>query len=238
MSRAVKTLRTLWVVALCACGSKTPELKPPAAAKSSVTADKTSGIVANLGDVVLLSVVALDADGVPVQDARASFQMTGTGNEIGTPPGGTDNLGRLSYGLRSSKAEPKTITTTLTFAGSSVELSQKIDVTFVAGPPNEVRFVSQPMTVQAGATMAPLRIEIRDGRGNVAHSPSLSVSLRLVEGTPGAVLSGGAAKDSVDGGLVFDMLSVDRAGSGYGLQLKQQGGQGFADDTMRFDVTP
>ncbi len=226
---------SLWVAA---CSSPTPVLKGPDATKSTVTL-RLSSAVANDTTELEATIASIDADGNPSLDVTVKAELSGTGGAVRfNPPSGVDPNGKATALLRSSVAEDKTLTVTLTHGGQDVVLAMKPTMTFVPGPPSSVRFVNQPSTVDAGALLPPIRIAVFDANGNVARAPALTVSVRLVEGTPGAVLSGGAARDTVDGGVTFDMLSVDRAGSGYGLQVRQVGSPGFADDSVPFNVAP
>lgn len=228
----------LWLCLSTCSGGGPPAPKAPDAAKSTVVLNRASEVANDTSELEAV-VTGLDADGQPVPGIGVKVELSGTGNGVRftSPSPVLDPNARATALLRSQIAEEKTVTVTLTQGGRDVVLDAKPKVTFVAGGIDRVRFVGQPSNVRVGIVMAPLGATVLDRFGNVVHAPPLTVMIRMVEGTPGAVLSGGDAKTTVDGGVTFDMLTIDRAGSGYGLQLQQVGSPGFSHGTERFDVT-
>jgi hypothetical protein len=229
-------------IALClaACSGAPPAPKGPDPAKSTVVLDRTSEVASDAAEVEV-AVTSLDAEGKPVTDVTVKVELSGTDNSVRyNPPSGVDSMtGRATALVRSTVAEEKTVTVTLSQAGKDVVLDTKPKLTFRPAAIDRLVFLNQPTNVQVGMVMMPaIHVRVVDRWRNVVGSPPMNVRIQLAEGTPGAILSGGAARDTVDGGAVFDMLSVDRAGTAYGLQLRQVGSPGFADDSMRFDVTP
>ena len=228
----------LWLWA-AACSSPVPiTAKAPDAAKSTVTV-ATPTMVANDTSELEVLITSLDADGKPSPNATVKLEASGSNNSVRFMGGGLDqDTGKVTGLVRSSLAEEKTLTVTLTHDGTDIVLDARPKVTFVPGPVNRLRFVTQPSDVGAGRVMSPpVRIAVMDDQGNIVRAPPLTVNVRLVEGTAGAVLSGGGMRETIDGGLVLDMLSIDRAGFQYGMQVRQVGSPGFADDSVRFNVT-
>jgi len=224
----------LW---LAACSGGTSAPKAPDPAKSTVVLDRSTEVANDTSEIEAV-VTGLDGDGMPLTDTTVKVELSGAGANVRPSSGGLDPSGKATALLRSSLAEEKTVTVTLTKDGKDVVLDMKPKVKFVPGTIDRIVFANQPVTVDAGTVMPPIHVKVVDRFRNVVPSPQLTVEIRLAEGTPGAVLTGGAAKTTVDGGVTFDMLSVDRAGTGYGLQLRQVGPPGWADDSERFNVTP
>lgn len=216
-------LRTLLLVTLCAC-SASP--RTPDAAKSSIAAAKTAGIAVN--EVVRVSVVVRDASGQPLGDVNVSGALSGSGGMVTMGPA-TMVTGEAGFDVSSSTVGTKT----LTVKALETTLGE-VTLDFVAGPPVGFEFVSQPTTVKAGQVMAPVTLRIIDSMGNTSPAP-YSLSLRLVRNTSGATLTGGASRSAVDGGVTFDMLSVNRPQPGYALRAEAFGGA--ANESVLFDVT-
>ncbi|MBL8953478.1 MAG: hypothetical protein JNK82_22070, partial [Myxococcaceae bacterium] len=215
-----------------------PAPRAPDPQSTTVTLRTTAPVAHHTPELELFT-TSLDADGVPSPSATVKIEATGTGNTSRLMGTALDkDTGKVTGLLRSSVAEEKTVTVTLTHEGTDVVLAMKPKVTFVPGPVQQLRFISQPSDTVAGAIMTPpVRIAVMDDKGNIVHAPPLMVNVRIVEGTAGAVLSGGGMRETVDGGLVLDMLSIDRPGFQYGMQVRQVGSPGFADDSVRFNVT-
>jgi len=75
----------------------------------------------------------------------------------------------------------------------------------------------QPSGAVAGATLAGVQVEVRDGYDNVVTTPSAAISLSLSGGNAAAILTGGGAVTTVSGVATFSALSVDKAGTAYKL---------------------
>lgn len=216
------------------CGQPTVKVD---AAKSTAMAGKTSA-VADLSDTITITVTLLSADGRPVSKQPLTVAVSGTGTSFdvnGTSDvttGTSDQRGQVFVNLRSSVAEQKTVTLT----SADVTLDAKPTLTFEPGPLRALVFRQQPSTVRAGQVMTPaVRLGAEDARGNAIRSTDETVSVRLVRSTAG-VLTGGAARPFVDGGVVFDGLSIVPPQTGYVLRAESSGG--YALESVPFDVTP
>lgn len=218
------------------CGSANKAAPKFDAAKSTVTVDKASA-TANGAEEITVIITTVDEDGAAFTVDSATVSVTGDGNTL-TQPQGVLN-GTATAGVRSTKAEAKTISVSVKAAGADVALPQTQAVTFVPGPVSSIHFTTQPSNVQVGAAMSPaVVVTALDGSGNVAPQPSLLISLRLTGiGVPG--MDGGVG--STDGGVVvFDALTFDAPGTDLGMQAHcQQCSEPWADDaTVLFNVTP
>ncbi len=229
--------RSVLVGALLAlsCGGKTSTAKLDAA-KSTVTADKTTA-TANGTDEITLTITTVDTDGAPFNVSGATVNMTGDGNNFDQPTGGSSQ-GVMSCRVRSEKAEAKTITVSVKVDGADVSLPGSQAVTFVPGPVESIKFTTQPSNVQVGAAMSPaIVVTAFDGKGNVTADETLLIALRIT-GNNVPNIDGGVG--STDGGVVvFDSVTFDGPGTDLGMQARCQGcSQPWADDaTAHFNVT-
>ncbi|WP_224240316.1 beta strand repeat-containing protein [Hyalangium gracile] len=181
--------------------------------KTTVTADGT--------DSTSVKVTARDAYDNAVSGQTVGLTASGSNNTL-TPGSGTTGAdGSFSATLTSIRAEPKTISATLN--GNAV--STQPQVTFIAGPPVSLAYVTQPpaQTV-AGQTMAPvIQVETLDAQGNRAVSASVSVTLALEPAASGATLDGTATRSVASGVASFNDLNVKKAGTGYTLRATATG---------------
>lgn len=230
----MRTLLPALLVVLVGCSGNGPnDGAKPDLAKSTLTVDPVMGAVANNMTDVHLTVVVHDANDKPLSQVAVTFAVTGSNNSFGEMAT-TDQQGQAIGTLHSSKAEKKTVTASIVIAGVPTPLPS-VDVTFVAGPPESLRFAVQPTTTRAGVVMTPaVVIEMLDSNMNPTTSGSASASVRLVRSNGGTV-SGGAAKASVDGRIVFDNLVINRPQTGYALRAEMA--SGAADESVMFDVT-
>ena len=102
-------------------------------------------------------------------------------------------------------------------------------------PAVALRFVVQPQTVQAGATMGPVEVAAVDSTGARATAFSGSITVVIGANPSGATLSGTATVTADSGLATFSGLSLNRAGSGYTLVATASGLTGVA--SQAFDVT-
>jgi len=88
---------------------------------------------------------------------------------------------------------------------------------------NHLEFTQQPTTTTAGATMAPVKVTLKDGQGNTITSFTGNVHLGIA---PNANPGGdNLAKDAnaVAGVATFSTVSLTKAGSGYRLEATADG---------------
>lgn len=79
------------------------------------------------------------------------------------------------------------------------------------------------------------RVKKANAKGNLVKDSDVTVSVRLVRSTGGVVMNGGA-RAIADGGVRFDMLTVDRAQMGYALRAESS--SGYQVESNLFEVTP
>lgn len=109
----------------------------------------------------------------------------------------------------------------------------------VQPPASRIAFLIQPSNVAANAAMIPaVRIAVQNENGQTVGSGSASVTISLVvgTGTPGASLIGGAIQQTTGGIVNFTNLRVDTPGTGYQLLASATGFASIA--STPFDVTP
>ncbi len=225
MRRALTPL--LLVFLACGGASTTPTVD---ASKSTVVVTKTNARADDNEDVQV-TVTLLSKDGKPVSKQAIAVAVSGTGN-IASLSGSSDQNGVVVVTMRSSVAEEKTVTVT----AGEVTLDAKPKVSFVPGPIQALTFATQPGTTRVGQVLTPaIFVTAADSKGNLVKDSDVTVSVRLVRSTGGVVMNG-AARAISDGGVRFDMLTIDRAQTGYALRAESSGGNQV--ESALFDVTP
>jgi hypothetical protein len=102
--------------------------------------------------------------------------------------------------------------------------------------PTSMTFATQPNSITAGNAIDTVRVEVRNGAGNIITSFNGSVEVALVNGTVGAQLIGTAVVSAANGIAKFGGLTVDRQGNNYRLAATTAGvGATF---TNPFNVAP
>ncbi len=227
-------------VALAACDGPTPpdagvNLSRADAAHSTAEAAPSGAILANGQDAFTLTVVAKNAAGEPLRGKTVDVEISGTGHQLEASSANTDDSGTWTAGIRSMRAEHKTVRVWLS-RGEEGELAfPELTLTFVAIPAVGLVFEQQPTTVAAGATFSPtVKVKLVDGAGATVPSSS-RISIRLKDTATGATLSGTSTVDAVDGVATFSSLMLDRVGTGYILEAT---GAGFMVDSAPFQVIP
>lgn len=225
MRRALTPL--LLVFLACGGSSTTPTVD---AAKSTVVVTKASARADDSEDVQA-TVTLLSKDGKPVSQQAIAIALSGTGNTASLS-GNSDQNGVVTVTMRSSVAEEKVITVT----AGEVTLDPKPKVSFVPGPIQAITFATQPGTTRVGQVITPaIFITAADSKGNLVKDSDVLVSVRLVRSTGGVVMNG-SARPIADGGVRFDMLTIDRPQTGYALRAEASNGNRV--ESTLFDVTP
>ncbi|MBK8915942.1 MAG: hypothetical protein IPM64_15340 [Phycisphaerales bacterium] len=99
-----------------------------------------------------------------------------------------------------------------------------------------MRYLQQPTNTPAGQTIMPaVRLEIVDINGQRVTNSSATVTINILNGTPGASLSGTRVRDAVNGVVTFDNLSINLAGAVFNLRATSPG-MSFANSDF-FSVT-
>ncbi|WP_225413721.1 FG-GAP-like repeat-containing protein [Stigmatella hybrida] len=171
-------------------------------------------VVADGEDFTSITLTARDEFGNPVAGQRIGFSASGTLNVFSPAEGVTGVDGTFTTELRSTKAEPKTVTATL--AGTA--LPSPPAVMFIPGPPARLAFLTQPpVTVPAGQVFSPaVQVQAFDAQGNAVQASGLEVTVALVA-TNGATLQGTASRTAATGVASFDDLSIQQTGTDYRL---------------------
>ena len=190
--------------------------------RSTLTADRTSGITADGRDQVNLTATLVNASGQPLSGLGVTFSATGDGNQITQFSGGlSDDNGRTSAVLTSTAIGTKTVSV---MVNGGSRLTQTVDVTFGAGAAAKLAFVQQPMTSASGATIAPpVQVAIEDAEGNILTSSSAPITLAIATNAGGGELAGTLTQNANQGVATFGDLSIDRAAHGYSLLASSSG---------------
>lgn len=163
----------------------------------------------------------------PISVAVASGPSTALqGTRTVVPQSGTATFSDLSLGAVGQY--------TLAFSATGVQGVTSPPFQIRVGPPAGVRFVTQPSTVVAGASISPpVVVELVDLGGNPTNG-AVSVTLSVQGGLPGAVLQGGGPVAVSGGRATFGALSVNRAPASYTLLASAPGLASATSDS--FDV--
>ncbi|QOJ15705.1 MAG: hypothetical protein HRU75_14100 [Planctomycetia bacterium] len=99
-----------------------------------------------------------------------------------------------------------------------------------------MRYLQQPTNTPAGQIITPaVRLEIVDINGQRVTNSSATVTIAILNGTPGASLLGTRVRDAVNGVVTFDNLSINLAGAVFNLRATSPG-MSFANSDF-FSVT-
>ena len=96
-------------------------------------------------------------------------------------------------------------------------------------------FETQPATADAGATMATITVEARDGTGAVDASFAGDVTIAIGDNPAAGSLSGTLTVTISSGAASFSDLSIDQPGQGYTLTATAPGV--LPDESERFEIT-
>jgi len=91
---------------------------------------------------------------------------------------------------------------------------------------NHLEFTQNPTTTTAGATMAPVKVTLKDSQGNAITTFTGNVHLDMApNANPGGATLGGGVVDvnAVAGVAMFSNLTITKAGSGYRLEASADG---------------
>ncbi len=143
-----------------------------------------------------------------------------------------------SCDLTSTSVGPKTITATYPGDANNTGDSDTSNYDIVPGAPDRLAFLVQPTSASSDLSIAPtVEVQVEDAFGNaIPADSSTSITLTLIDGAPGAVLSGGGPTTVVSGVASFPTLRVDLAATGYRLQASASGLTGAT--STAFDITP
>ena len=110
-----------------------------------------------------------------------------------------------------------------TILATSEGRSGSAQVTVTPGAAARLVFRTQPGNAAAGATIAPVVVEVQDALGNRVAGSTASVSVALGANPGGGALGGTLTVSAVDGIATLSTLTVDRSGEGYTLTAAATG---------------
>ncbi len=186
---------------------------------------------------------------VEVEDAIGNLVDTFNGSVSVAISSGSGTAGAVLSGTTTATASAGIATfsnlnidkvgTTYTLSATSTGLLDATSSVFdvLSGPVSDLIITVQPSNATAGVDIAPAVVVTgRDALGNVATAFNGLVSLTISAGTgdPGATLSGITSVSAVAGVATFNVLSIDKAGTGYTLAASATGATGAT--TAPFDI--
>ncbi|KFE70328.1 beta strand repeat-containing protein [Hyalangium minutum] len=193
--------------------SATVTVTPGAASNLTLSAPAS----ATAGSAFNVTVTARDASGNIATGYNGMVSFTSTdpaavlpGIYLFTP--GDAGVASVSVELRT--AGNRTITATDTLDAG---LTHTVAVAVSAGAPAQLAFTTQPQSGTVRATLATVRVEIRDAYGNTSTASSPSVTVSLTGGNPASTLSGTRTVSPASGVATFSSLSIDQEGTGFQL---------------------
>lgn len=183
-----------------------------------------------------ITVTARDAAGNPVSGRTVVLAASGSSDILVQPAGPTDASGVATGTLASTHAEAKRVTATFDPGAGQVIAADQPTVTFVAGPPASLVFITQPTSTSAGTPLSPApAVAFLDASGNVCTQVTVPVDVTLDVNPGGAVLSGTTPQLAAAGVATFPGLSLDKAAIGYVLRAS---GGAFSVTSAPFDIAP
>ncbi|WP_164013570.1 FG-GAP-like repeat-containing protein [Pyxidicoccus trucidator] len=141
--------------------------------RSSFTVDRTTDVAGDGKDTVFGTVRIVDTKGAPVLRAEVRIRAKGIGGgeQVFNLPS-TNADGITEFELASRGLGTLTMEVIAGLDGRRKTLTQKVEVTFIAGPPAELLFVAFPVQVPAGRTLdVPVMVAARDAAGNAVTRP-------------------------------------------------------------------
>ncbi|MCE7874197.1 hypothetical protein DYH09_28020 [bacterium CPR1] len=129
-----------------------------------------------------------------------------------------------------------TTTITATFQGVSGQTTLTVATPAVNPVATSLVITQQPVNSQATVPMGQVVVEVRDQNNALFTGASVPVTLAFGANPGGAVLGGTLTRDSVNGTVSFDDLTVSAAGTGYTLAASSPNLTGATSNA--FDVRP
>lgn len=201
-----------------------------------VTAQPPSSLAA--GGLFGLTVDVQDAYGNLATGYDGTVNISLSGGTAGASLGGTLTAsavgGVATFSGLSIDQAGSGYTIDASAAGSTAIASQAINVT-AASASRFVITAEPPSSLTAGNSFG-ITVSVEDAYGNLVTGYGSAVTVGLVGGTPDATLGGTLAVSASGGVATFSGLSIDRAGSGYALNVDATGLTTVA--TTTFAITP
>jgi hypothetical protein len=186
----------------------------PLASKSTVSYSPSSSATADGSSAISVTLTLRDQWNNTIPAALVSASATGANNTWTTATSGlTDLSGRFTVGLKSTKAEPKTIS----FNAATATINAP--VTFIPGTPNALTWATQPSNVRQGATITPTPVvNIVDANQNLVNTATYSVTMNININPSGGTLGGTTTVSTSNGVVSFPNLNINKYGNGYTLK--------------------
>ena len=205
----------------------------PAARLLAVSGGAQSAVIGTaLAQPVVLRVTA--SDSVPVAGVPVTFAVTTGGGTLSAIADTSDLNGLVSTGWTlGSVVGAQSVTVSATgIAGAT----QVVTATGLAPLPTQLAITASPLSGVAGATLAPVVVDVRDA--NNVRTPLFSgpVTLALNAGATGATLVGTATVNAVAGVATFGNLSIQRAAGG--LSFTASSGALTPGTSAAFTIAP
>jgi FKBP-type peptidyl-prolyl cis-trans isomerase 2 len=241
--RALRLLVAAVALQGVACAGDSSPVLPgttPDAVRSTVSVDRSTGVLADGVDTARITVTVRDARGLPIRGLLVDVAASGVGNVVTQPPDVTAADGTVEATLATTVAERKVVTATVGTGAAAVVLADQPAVDFTAPslPPVRVAFLAQPSDTTVGAVIAPaVQVAIQDAEGHTVTSATHAVTLALEGGAAGATLGGTVTVNAVAGIATFSTLTVDTVGEEYTLAATVDEGLTGAV-SQAFDVLP
>ena len=161
-----------------------------------------------LGAPVVLRVTA--ADSVPVAGVPVTFAVTTGAGTLLASADTSDASGLVQFSWTlGALVGTQSVTATLSTNNATLATT----ATGTAPVPTQLAFTSSPGTGTAGATLAPVTVEVRDAGG--VRTPLFTGPVTIaLNGAGGAPLFGTLTVNAVGGIATFSDLSIQRAGAG------------------------
>jgi hypothetical protein len=163
-----------------------------------------------------------------VEDIFGNTVVTSTANigmGFGTNPAGGTLSGTTTVSAVAGVATFDNLTVNRSASGytlraSSSSLAQPTSSAFsvMAGPPSQVAFTAQPSDTDVDRLMSPsVRVAVMDVAGNIVVGDTRAITVELLGGPGGGVLTGTLTVNAVAGEASFSDLGVSPVGTGYTL---------------------
>ncbi|WP_233261948.1 S8 family serine peptidase [Vitiosangium sp. GDMCC 1.1324] len=212
------------------------DVSPGAAAALAFSVQPgTAQAGATVGPAVRVSI--LDAYGNVVTSASDAITLALSANPGSSTLTGTTTVASVNGVATFADLSLNRAAKGYTLQASTASLtatSAAFDIT--GGAPARLVFRNAPGNISAGATLAPIEVELQDAQGNVLTDSKALVTLSLGANPAAGTLLGSAPVSAVAGVAKFEGLSLRKAGTGYTLVASAQGFEGA--QSAAFNVTP
>ncbi len=210
----------------------------PDAAHSSLELHSAGPHVADGSSEAALTATLRDRYGNAVDGQAVSFAVTGSANTLVASSPVTDAAGSVQARLRSTRAEPKTVSLHVAADVASAALLER-PVEFTAGPAARLAFVTPPQDTTADDHLVTLELEVLDAHGNrvLGGAPQVQLLLgRDASASAGELEPQPVATAAASAGIArFEELHVSLASTRYYFVARSDSGVEAAESS-RFDV--